>query len=134
MAQATLFYMGTRLPPPKKKTGQSPLIFGPCLLWPNGWMHQVTTWCGGRPQPVRHCVRRGPASPAPPKGHAPIFGPCLLWPNGRPSQLLLNSCLLKFMTTAERNVILNAHFNTRNTSLEVPPTTVMMFVTLFLST
>jgi len=27
---------GTQLPSPKK--GQSPPIFGPCLLWPNGWM------------------------------------------------------------------------------------------------
>jgi len=28
-------------PPPKKKGAQSPNpIFGPCLLWPNGWMDQ----------------------------------------------------------------------------------------------
>jgi len=31
--------MGTQLPPPKKG-GDSPPIFGPCLLWPNGWMVQ----------------------------------------------------------------------------------------------
>jgi len=24
--------------------GGEPPIFGPCLLWPNGWMHQDTTW------------------------------------------------------------------------------------------
>jgi len=36
---------------PRAKKGHSPLIFGPCLLWPNGWMHQHTTWYGGRPQP-----------------------------------------------------------------------------------
>jgi len=41
-------------PPPKKA---HPPIFGPCLLWPNGCMDQDTTWCGGRPQPSRHCVR-----------------------------------------------------------------------------
>jgi len=36
--------------PPKR--GHSPLIFGPCLLmWPNGWMHQDTTWYGGRHRP-----------------------------------------------------------------------------------
>ena len=50
---------GTQLPSPKK--GQSPPIFGPFLLWPNGWMHQVATWYGGRPQPRRLCVRWGPS-------------------------------------------------------------------------
>ena len=33
--------------PPKKRA--HPPIFGPCLLWPNGWMHQDTTWYEGRP-------------------------------------------------------------------------------------
>ena len=28
-------------PPPKRGTG--PSIFGPCLLWPNGWMDQDAT-------------------------------------------------------------------------------------------
>ena len=32
-------------------------IFGPFLLWPNGWMHQDATWYGGRPQPRRLYVR-----------------------------------------------------------------------------
>jgi len=41
--------MGTQLPFPKK--GTEPPIFGPSLLWPNGWIHQDTTWYGGRPQP-----------------------------------------------------------------------------------
>jgi len=50
----------------------SPGIFGPCLLWLNGCMHQNTTWYGGRPQPRRHCVRWGPSFP-PPKGHSPQF-------------------------------------------------------------
>jgi len=51
-----------------------PPIFGPLLLWPNGWMHQDAIWYGCRPQ----------VSPLSPKrGGAPrIFGPCLLWPNG----------------------------------------------------
>jgi len=44
-----------------KKRGQSPLIFGPSLLWPNGWMQQNATWYGGRPQPRRLCVRWDPA-------------------------------------------------------------------------
>jgi len=68
---------------PFPKRGRSPLpIFVPCLLWPNGWMHQDTTWYGGRPQPRRLCVRWGP-SPSPPKGVEPlIFGLRLVWPNG----------------------------------------------------
>ena len=59
-----------------------PPIFGPFLLWPNGCMHQVATWYGGRPQSRRLYVRRNPA-PYPKRGGAhPILGPRLLWPNG----------------------------------------------------
>jgi len=46
--------------PPK---GEQPPLFGPCLLWPNGWIDHYATWYGGRPQPRRHCVRWGPSSP-----------------------------------------------------------------------
>jgi len=71
--------MGTQLPLPK---GHSPLIFGPCVLWPNGWLDQDVTWYRGRPQPRRHCVRWEPTAP-PQKGASPlIFGTCLLWSNG----------------------------------------------------
>jgi len=35
--------------PTRQKSGIP--IFGPCLLWTNGCMHQDTTWYGGRPQP-----------------------------------------------------------------------------------
>ena len=45
-------------------------IFGPFLLWLNGWMHQDATWYGCRPQPRRLCVRWGP-SPLPTKGVEP---------------------------------------------------------------
>ena len=31
------------------KRGHIPPIFGPFLLWPNGWMDQDVTWYGGRP-------------------------------------------------------------------------------------
>jgi len=48
--------------PPQKGDRARP-IFGPCLLWPNGWMHQDATWYGGRPQPRRLCVRCGPSFP-----------------------------------------------------------------------
>ena len=73
--------MGTQ--PPRLKGGESPSpIFGPFLLWPNGWMHQDSTSFGGRRQPRRLCVRLGP-SPFPKKGaEPPIFRPCLLRPNG----------------------------------------------------
>jgi len=57
-------------------------IFGPFLLWPNGWMHQHATWYGGSPQPRGLWVRWGP-SPLPngrrrPGAQPPIFGPWLL--------------------------------------------------------
>ena len=66
--------------PPSQKRGHSSPIFGPYLLWLNGWMHQDTTWYGGTPRPRRHSVRLGPSSPL--KGaQSPIFGPCVLWPN-----------------------------------------------------
>ena len=49
-AQATLCLIVTwLLPPPKKMARTAPPIFGACLLWPNGWMHQDRTWHGGRP-------------------------------------------------------------------------------------
>jgi len=47
----------------------APSIFGPCLLWPNGWMDQDATWYIGRP-----------SFPPQKKRHSsPLFGPCLLW-------------------------------------------------------
>jgi len=30
--------------PPRTKRGTAAPNFGPCLLWPNGWMDQVATW------------------------------------------------------------------------------------------
>ena len=60
------------LAPPKK--GHSPLpIFGPCLLWPNGWIDQDATSYEGRRQPRRHCVRWGTSSPSPERGQSPQF-------------------------------------------------------------
>jgi len=54
--------------PPLQK--EAPSIFGPCLLWPNGWMEQDATWYGGRPRPRPHCARWDPA-PHPQKGAQP---------------------------------------------------------------
>jgi len=57
-------------PSPTPK-GHSPSNFGPCLLWPNGWMDQDATWYEGRPGPRPHCVTWGPSSP-PKRGIANI--------------------------------------------------------------
>ena len=73
-----------RDPAPLPKKGAEPTqIFGPCLLWPNGWMEQDGTWHEGRPQPRQLCVTWDPA-PSPKRGRSPspIFGPFLLWTNG----------------------------------------------------
>ena len=64
--------------PPQK--GQSPQIFGPCLLSPNGWMNQDATWYGGRPRPKQLCVRWEPSSPLPKQGAEP--------PNSRPMSIV----------------------------------------------
>ena len=53
--QTPSFFPKGAQPPPKK--------FGPCLLWPNGWMDQDATWYGGRHRPRPHCVRWGSSSP-----------------------------------------------------------------------
>jgi len=88
----TLCSMETQLPP-EKRAHQPPLNFGPCLLWPNGWMDEDATWYGSRPRPRPHCIRRAPSSPR--KGHSsphPLFSPCLLWlrsPISATAELLL---------------------------------------------
>ena len=57
-------------PAPLPKKG-SPQIFGPCLVWPNGWMDQDATWYNGRPRPGQHCVRCAPSSTSPLCGQQP---------------------------------------------------------------
>ena len=64
---------GDPAPSPQKGT-EPPLIFGPCLLWPNGWMDQDATWYGGRPPPRWLCVRWLPSSP-PRRGTTTSFRP-----------------------------------------------------------
>jgi len=61
------------------------------VLWPNSWIDQDATWCGGRPRPRPHCVRWGASSPCCTERGTAVFepdvcihincGPCLLWPN-----------------------------------------------------
>jgi len=57
---------GDPAPPEQRAQPRNP-IFGPCLLWPNGWMDQDATCYGSRPRPRPHCVRRGPSSLPPAK-------------------------------------------------------------------
>ena len=64
------------LPPRERSTS----IFGPCLLWQNGWMDQYGTWYRRSPWPSDIVLDGDPATS--PKGaRPPIFGPCLLRPN-----------------------------------------------------
>jgi len=62
-------------PAPPKKGGHSPPIFGPCLLWTNGWIDQGATWYGGRSRLRPRCVRRGPSSPLRKGAQPPNFRP-----------------------------------------------------------
>jgi len=75
---------GDPAPPPQKGGGARSPIFGPCPLWPNGWMHQYGTWHRGGPWSRLHCATLGPSSPPQKTGRSPfpIFGPFLLWSNG----------------------------------------------------
>ena len=59
---------GDPAPLPQKRAEPPYPIFGPFLLWPNGWMHQDATWYGCRPQPRGLCVR----CPPPQKGQSPL--------------------------------------------------------------
>jgi len=59
-----IVFDGTQLP--SRKSGRAPSpIFGPFLLWPNGWMDQDGTWHGDWPRSRDsrpHCVRWVPSS------------------------------------------------------------------------
>jgi len=61
-----------RYPGHLPKRGLRPLpIFGPCQLWPNGWMDHDGTWHGGGRRPRQHCYM-GTQAPSE-KGHSPQF-------------------------------------------------------------
>jgi len=69
-----------------------PQVFGPCLLWPNGWMDEDATWYRSRPRPMPHCVRRGPSFPLRMEHISPaFFSPYVYCGHDRPPQLLLSS-------------------------------------------
>ena len=60
LGQGDIVLDGDPAPPER---GTAAPLFGPCLLWPNGWVDQYVTWYGGRPRSRPYCVRRGPTSP-----------------------------------------------------------------------
>ena len=65
--------METQLAPPQKGSGAPSLIFGPCLLWSNGWMDQDGTDVEVGLGPG-HIVLDGEPAPLPQKGgRAPQF-------------------------------------------------------------
>jgi len=51
----------------------TPPIFGPYLLWPNGWMDTDATWYGDRPQPSDIVLDGDPAPPPPKWYRSPNF-------------------------------------------------------------
>jgi len=74
-------------PAPPRKKGRSPHpIFGPCLLWPNGWMDQDPTWYRGKPR------RLDPGDVVSDGVTAPQFLAHVYCGHSCPSQLLLSSC------------------------------------------
>ena len=67
--------MRTHAAPPFDQEAEPP-IFGPCLLWRNGWMDKDASWYEGRPRPghiVLHGYDGDPVSPI--RGTAPNFWP-----------------------------------------------------------
>jgi len=72
-------------PSPGAKTGVEPPVFGPYLLWPNGYMEikmPLGTEVGFSPCDIVLDVH---PAPLPKKGTHPaptVFSSCPLWPNG----------------------------------------------------
>jgi len=78
--------------PPKR--GTAPIFRFICLLCPNGWMDEDSTWFGSRRRPRPHCIRRDPSFPRKGQAHIPpVFSAHVYCGHGRQSQLLLRSCL-----------------------------------------
>jgi len=55
-----IVFDGNPAPPSPKET--QPPIFGPRLLWSNGWIDQDATWYERRPRPTSHSVTWGRSS------------------------------------------------------------------------
>ena len=66
---------GDTTPSPRKGGGTPPSVFGPSLLWPNGWMDQDATWYGVRLRPAGIVLDGGPAPPQRRRTTSPTFQP-----------------------------------------------------------
>ena len=65
-------------PAPSPKRGQSPsAIFGPFLLWPNGWMHQDATSTEVGLSPGDFVLHGDPAACTKGAEPHPIFASCI---------------------------------------------------------
>jgi len=66
---------GDLAPPPNKEEQseqQARSLFGPRVLWRNGWVGEDATWYGGRPRP-RHIVLDGDSAAAQKGAYSPYF-------------------------------------------------------------
>ena len=90
---------------PRKKGTSTPPNFGPCLLWPNGWMDEDAAWYGTEVDiGPGHIVLDGVPAPAKGAQQPPLLGHVYCG-HGRPSQLLLGSCILSFRSLDRQSVI-----------------------------
>ena len=71
---------GDPAPPPQKGVKPPSPIFGPCPLWPHGWMDQNGTWHRGGPWSSLHCARLGPSCP--PHFYCAQTARCIKMPGG----------------------------------------------------
>jgi len=79
-------------------------VFGPRLLWPNGWMIKTALGTEVDLNPG-HIVLDGESSAIPAKGAQqplPLFGPCLLWPR---SPILATAELLLVIMSLFSNAV-----------------------------
>ena len=109
--------MGTQLPLPQM--GTEPPVFGPYLLWPNGWMDQDATWYGIRPQLRIYTSAQLESGTA-----APLFLAHVYCGHGRQTELLLSSGFYRarnariasaVLATAIPSVCLSVRLSVRHT-------------------
>jgi len=81
LSSGHIVLVGDPVPPTKGAQQPPPPLFGPCLLWPDGWMDQDVTWHGGRSRLRPHCARWGPSFPSLKSGRSPP-------PNFRPMSIV----------------------------------------------
>jgi len=87
---------------PEKRAHQPHPIFGPCLLWPYGWMDEDATWYGSRPRTRPQCIRWGPSSRERGIAAPPLYSAHVYCGHGHPSQLLMSSFYRTVILDLER--------------------------------